>query len=378
MRMFPAGDGRIHALAYSPDSRSLLVDVRGAPAHHPWMVFSYHPAQELVWWDWPAGTARRRFRLRDSLYGPGGALTAEDDRGDWDPQAAALDVSFCATPFRVAIAWEFTNKEDGVCVYDPDTQATVALRVPYKTHLLRLALSPDGGRLAAAMLNGMDGPPFFEVWDLAAEPEGAPDPGPGQGTPRPGRPAGRGRLREEQEACPSPFDLLAALAFDGKWLAAAGAGVTRALVWDSSTPPPPGARADSDDEPDPGAPVDPASLPGAEIGFIPRCLAFAPAGPLLAVGGKGLVTHDPASGQPTPFTRSGPVVRAVAFTADGRVLLAGTDAGAVEVWDVAGRRLRKALDWGEGPVTALALAPDGNTAAAGTDTGRVIVWDLDG
>ena len=86
MRTFSVGSGRIRTLAYSPDSRSLLIDVRGEPTRHPWMGFDCEPARELAWWDWPVGTPLRRFRLRDSLYGPAGALAGIEDRGDWNPE----------------------------------------------------------------------------------------------------------------------------------------------------------------------------------------------------------------------------------------------------------------------------------------------------
>src|SRR4051812_12535079 len=101
MRTFAAGDGRVNALAYSPDSRFLIVDIREMPSRHPWMGFNCHPGRELVWWDWGAGTVHRRFRLRDSLYGEGGAL-ADRGRGDWSPDSPALEVSFCVKPWRVA------------------------------------------------------------------------------------------------------------------------------------------------------------------------------------------------------------------------------------------------------------------------------------
>jgi WD40 repeat protein len=88
-------------------------------------------------------------------------------------------------------------------------------------------------------------------------------------------------------------------------------------------------------------------------------------------------------------------VDAVAFSPDGRRLLAGTAVGSVCVWDVPDLppapppddpeeavlpvkpHAVATFDWGVGPVTVLAVAPDGLTAAAGSRTGQVVVWDLD-
>src|SRR5215218_6625475 len=117
MRLFSAGAGWIQTLTYSPDCRFLITDLRGQPTQHSWMGFTCQPARELVWWDWLAGTAWRRFQLKDSLFGPGGAIEEENRHGAEASDSTALDVSFCLDPWRVATAWEWTNKEDGVCVY---------------------------------------------------------------------------------------------------------------------------------------------------------------------------------------------------------------------------------------------------------------------
>jgi WD40 repeat protein len=78
-------------------------------------------------------------------------------------------------------------------------------------------------------------------------------------------------------------------------------------------------------------------------------------------------------------------IEAVAFTPDGRRLLAGSAVGSVRLWDLPQlgngvvstvREPRAVYDWGVGPVTAVAVAADGLTAAAGGATGRVVVWDV--
>jgi WD40 repeat protein len=49
----------------------------------------------------------------------------------------------------------------------------------------------------------------------------------------------------------------------------------------------------------------------------------------------------------------------------------------VRLWDTATWKETAAFDWKIGPVTAVALGPDGTLAAAGSDTGAIVVWDLD-
>jgi WD40 repeat protein len=107
--------------------------------------------------------------------------------------------------------------------------------------------------------------------------------------------------------------------------------------------------------------------------------------------------HRPARpAGPTPLTPAQTLLGAaerldvLAFTPDGRTILAGGAAGTVRVWPVPelapptngepppASVPGTALQWGVGPVTALAVAPDGLTAAVGGGTGRVVVWDVDG
>jgi WD40 repeat protein len=397
MRSFQAGEQRIHRLAYSPDSRALVVDSRGEPMEHPWMGGTYLPARELVWYDWATATVQRRFRLRDVLYGPHGALSA-DGRQDRRPDHAALDVSFSLQPCRVATAWDWTNKEDGICSFDVDEQKVLDLRTPYKTHILGMALAPDGTRLAAATVNDMDGSSRLEVWPLHPEPE--PEE-PSTGPPRSGRDRMRSRrLREELRSCPCPFRQCH-LTFDGRFLAACGHRATFVRIWDHTAqqsrptaehPVDLSALAemvadiDPDDlPPDPYLDEDsppreklPAGATDCAVAFVPRCLVSDGASSVIAVGGSGLGVYRALSCRWSAFDRalSSPVL-AVSLSAGGQFLLAGTDAGTVELWDAEAGRLLHQLAWEAGPITAVAFAPDGLTCAAGTASGRVIVWDRD-
>src|SRR4051812_17600475 len=104
MRTFHAGAGRVHALAYSPDSRSLVVDLRPAETDHPTPALHRRPATELIWWSWAEGVPSRRFQLTDSLCGPGGALS-DEEREHFGEGERALDASFCFDPWRIATVW---------------------------------------------------------------------------------------------------------------------------------------------------------------------------------------------------------------------------------------------------------------------------------
>ena len=76
------------------------------------------------------------------------------------------------------------------------------------------------------------------------------------------------------------------------------------------------------------------------------------------------------------------MAQSVAFSPDGKTLLAGYDDGKVRLWDLAKRKLVWSDGLGSGPVAAVAFSPDGQVFAAGTgdqseyDTpGRVALWD---
>lgn len=82
-------------------------------------------------------------------------------------------------------------------------------------------------------------------------------------------------------------------------------------------------------------------------------------------------------------------IDALAFTPDGRTIMAGSAVGHIRVWDVPdfpqhdeesppAPTPRAQFDWGIGPVTALGVSSDGLLAAAGGASGLVVVWDLEG
>jgi WD40 repeat protein len=376
MRTFVAGTGAVQRLAYTPDGRHLITDLREQPTDHPWMGFHVRPARELVWWDWARGEAVRRFRLRDSLYGPAGAcryedIAGEEAPGDRNPDEHAFDVSFSVEPLRVASAWEWTNKEDGNCVFDPDGPKCVDLRTPHKTHTIRLALAPDGGALAAATVNDMDGSSEIELWPCERPPrEPVPDQSPWEAIRAE-------RLRAYRESSVELTVAPDAFVFDGRFVAAGGHGNARVQLWDTHKPIEPPVP-DEDDEDDEDDYYDRPRPRGDSVttGFEPAALAFGP-GHLLVAAGAGLAVWDSLAQRLTELVRDGGAYTAVAFDHTGERLVAGTADGTIELWHLRPANRARVLVCGEGAVTAVAFAPDGLTCAAGSASGRVILWDVD-
>jgi len=328
MRAFPADGRGIRQLAYTPDGRHLVVAGRGAAG--------------LVWWDWLAGTASRRLYLLDVL--------PAEARGEID---APLEIGFRTDPARVVTAWEWTGQENCLHVHDPDHEREVGIRITYRTRYHAFAISPDGQRIVSRGMYARADAGCLEVW----QPEGAGD---------------LVRIFDWRGDDWDEWDETGALAYDGRHVASVGPRRTTLRLWDTyATPPNDGGPWDLEE-------VDPDACVDSDIGYLPRALAFADNAPGLAVGGDGLGVYDLGTGRWRALERDREMVHAVALTDDGRHLLAGTESGAVELWDVAAGRLVRQLTWDHGPVTAVAFAPDGQTCAAGTATGWVVVWDRDG
>jgi len=75
--------------------------------------------------------------------------------------------------------------------------------------------------------------------------------------------------------------------------------------------------------------------------------------------------------------RPGDWVFDVAFTPDGRAVLAGVRDGKVREYDVATGKVHE-LGRGNGPIEAVAVSPDGSTLVTGGGLGDVIAWPLQG
>jgi WD40 repeat protein len=291
-----------------------------------------------------------------------------------------------------------------------------------------VAFSPDGKTLAAACIHRV------ALWDVATgrSRKGPPQPVPryiaavafspdgkvlawGDADPsvayRDGRllrmpglirfwEVGTGRVKV---ACRGHHDVILALAFspDGKSLASGSADST-ARLWDAASAAPravlrghkPVLRSVAF-SPDgktlaagPAPHVKVWEVVGGQLrgalsaeGFTGVCVAFHPAGRVLAEGGKDVRLHDLATGKVLRVLRGhrGTVFR-VAFSPDGKLLASGGGGnggpGEVKVWEVATGKEVAALAGHTSAVYALAFSPDGRLLASGSADGTVRLWDV--
>jgi len=111
-------------------------------------------------------------------------------------------------------------------------------------------------------------------------------------------------------------------------------------------------------------------------------LAFSPNGRQLAVASQSdlqLGEFQP----PATFSRRVPllekqyVVSAMAFSGDGKRLVACTGDGIVHIWDVASLKHRKAPGTFSGRLTMAALSPDGSRVVFGSHDGVLHMWEPD-
>jgi WD40 repeat protein len=162
--------------------------------------------------------------------------------------------------------------------------------------------------------------------------------------------------------------VVTSLAFspDGKVLASGDAD-RAALIWDPAS----GQKQ--------------RTLPG-QRGSV-NAVAFAPDGKSVAVGGAtrkdgvevGYVRlFDTATGKDGGALELASGVLALAFAPDGATLIAGAKADGVQLWDVAGRKLRGTLRGHVGWIGTVAVATGSKTIATGSFDSTAKLWDLDG
>ena len=95
---------------------------------------------------------------------------------------------------------------------------------------------------------------------------------------------------------------------------------------------------------------------------------------LLAVPTPAAVWAPPPRG--TIQLRHGGAVSALAFTRDGKTLIAASGDRLIRLWDPATGTERRRLEGHTAAVLSLALAPGGQRLASGSADGTVRFWDL--
>lgn len=118
-------------------------------------------------------------------------------------------------------------------------------------------------------------------------------------------------------------------------------------------------------------------------------LAFSPDGRALAAD-EAATVYDTATGKPRLALPPGPAVSHpqfrsrwssvfdLAYDPAGRLLATADGDAVVRWWDATTGAELASYDWDIGGVTAVAISPDGCLCAAGGQDGRVAVWDVDG
>jgi WD40 repeat protein len=124
----------------------------------------------------------------------------------------------------------------------------------------------------------------------------------------------------------------------------------------------------------------PVRLPPFVVG-----LDFSPDGSVLAIpfgygkkGADGVEVRDVRSGERIARLPADAEVRSVAFSPDGRLLASGQVDGRVLTWATdAWRQVGPPLDVGRGFVLGVPFSPDGRTLATSSDDGTVTLWDVE-
>jgi Tol biopolymer transport system component len=207
-----------------------------------------------------------------------------------------------------------------------------------------LAFSPDGRTLATAGGDRPQADHSIRLWDAAS-----------------------GRELRQLHGHRGPVVSIA-FAADGRFLASVGERERVVRIWDAASGAPlrclqssTGPQRDNPTE------------------YCLTCVAFAPTGSTLAVGGSDEKIHlwNAATGQELAqcLGHEGGV-NAVAFSLDGQRLASGSRDRTIRLWDLKGKQL---LRFEEGPeaVNSLAFAPDGRTliSANGDWPGTICLWD---
>jgi len=110
-----------------------------------------------------------------------------------------------------------------------------------------------------------------------------------------------------------------------------------------------------------------------------RQALFSPDGEVLATSSASgaIVIRRTSDWRPVRTLRQQGGTASLAFTADGRHLLAGGYDGVVRSWDIANGREGRAFAGASGTIWSLSTSPDGRTLAAAGQDGTIRLWPLD-
>jgi WD40 repeat protein len=120
-------------------------------------------------------------------------------------------------------------------------------------------------------------------------------------------------------------------------------------------------------------------VPGSPASFDISILKYSPDGSGLLVsdrsGNVGFLALSPTL-QSRRFETSDGLVRALAFSSDGRLALSGDTVGTVCLWDVSSGELLRTFSVGA-PIASLRFSPDDRTVLTSDTNGSVALWPVD-